>query len=225
MVETHNPVTRTWLESQSTDDLIRLADSYGIDIPAELERIFIIEEIIEYTEAVNEKKLIEDIEIIPSNTETALLPKQYNISFIEVVIRDPLWVFAYWEIKSHDREMHENANDFKGYYIRVIPLNDNSKEASSDNFFMVSVTAEDNARYLGFAEHSSQDAGLYVIKLCVMRGTSEIQIACSSPFYLPRMNENADIAIMCRNPLMLLSGLQDLSVTTNTDRLSRTKRQ
>ena len=221
----HVPVTRSWLESFSTGELIKLADSFGIDIPSGLERIFIIEELLECANT-NIPEDINNLEINPSYPETSVLPKKYNISYIEVIIRDPLWVFVFWEIKGHDREIHENAADFKGYCLRVVPLNEEEKEAKSrESSFTVPVDINDSARYLGFAEHSSRTQGYYRVKLGVIRGSSEFQIAASLPFCLPRLIENENISEMKDNPLVRLSAIADLSTTKSIDRRSRTKRQ
>ncbi|MCL2210396.1 MAG: DUF4912 domain-containing protein [Treponema sp.] len=223
------PVSRQKLESLSTDELIKLADDNGIDIPFALERIFIIEELLELSNT-EKKAESEDLEPSQAYPETAALPKQYNISFIDVIIRDPLWVFAFWEVKSHDREVHENAAGFIGYCLRVIPLNEEGKESPDDNSFTVPVEIEDCARYLGLAEHSSLDwkspaAGCYIVKLEAMRGKSLMPIASSKPFYLPKLNENTTFTSLNKNPLIHLSGVQDLTIIKNTDRQSRVKRQ
>jgi hypothetical protein len=218
-------VSRTRLESLSTGELTELADNYGIDIPHGLERIFIIEELLEYSNK-NNQETNDDIEIDPTYPETAALPKQYNISFIEVVIRDPLWVFVYWEIKGQDREMHENASDFNGYCLRLVPLNDGETETNSkEDLFTVPINVEDSARYLGLTEHSSKTMSRYIVKLGVIRGSTEIHIAESQPFCLPKLIENETINVMKENPLSRLSGVQDLSITKSTDRQSRTKRK
>jgi hypothetical protein len=217
-------VSRTWLESLSTAELIKLADDYGIDIPHGLERIFIIEELLEYSDK-NIQKIENDIEVDTSYPETAPLPKQYNISYIEVVIRDPLWVFVYWEIKGQDREMHENSGDFKGYCLRLVPLNGTETENSSkENLFTVAIDTEDSARYLGLAEHSSQEQKSYIIKLGVIRGEAEIHIAESQPFCLPKLIDNETINNMKKNPLLRLSGIQDFLIIKSTDRQPRIKR-
>jgi hypothetical protein len=218
------PITRHWLESLSLDELIKLADSNGIDIPPGLERIFIIEEILDISGAVRLENA-GDMEENPAYAETALLPKQYNISYVEVIIRDPLWVFAFWEVKKHDRELHENADNFNGYCLRVIPLDENKKEKNpNDNPFTIPVNAEDSARYLGIVEHSAQNSDCYVIKLCVNKGDTLLTIASSHPFYLPKPVENDIVANLCRNPLIRLSGAQDLTVAKNTDRQPRVNR-
>jgi len=157
--------------------------------------------------------------------ELAVLPKQYNISYIEVIIRDPLWVFAYWEIKRNDKDLHENAGDFGGYYLRIIPLKEETDSKSLDNSFTVPVNIEDCARYIGLAEHSSRTQGRYIIKLIVLRGGSELQIAASKPFCLPKLIENENINSMKENPLLRLSAVADLSILKNADRQPRSKRQ
>jgi hypothetical protein len=227
-----HPVSRAWLESLSTGELTKLADTYGIDVPIGLERIFIIEEILEsaqtWTDSADiydEQETKEDIVVNPSYSEPVLLPKQYNISYIEVIIRDPLWAFVFWEIKGHDKEVHEHAADFNGYCLRVIPLNEGeTDQQAKENSFPVSIGTEDCARYLGFAEHTSKNSGRYIIKLNVIRGNNELQIASSLAFDLPKLYENEDIANLSNNPLIRLSGVQDLSITKNTDRPSRIKR-
>jgi len=218
-------VSRTGLEGLSTGELVKLADSFGIDIPDSLERIFIIEELLDYY-STSGQDTKDEIEIDPSYRETAALPKQYNISYIEVIIRDPLWVFAYWEIKRNDRDLHENADDFGGYCLRIIPLNEEETDSKlSDNSFTVPVDTEDCARYIGLAEHSSRTNGRYIIKLIVIRGGSELQIAASKPFCLPKLIENENINSMKENPLLRLSAVADLSILKNADRQSRSKRQ
>jgi len=219
------PVTRHWLESLSTEQLIKLADSYGVDIPPGLERIFIIEEILDVSDTdYNENS--EEIEVNEDYPETAPLPSRYNISYIEVIIRDPLWVFAFWEVKKHDRELHETAEDFDGYCLRVIPLDKNGKEKKpGENPFTVSVGAEDSGRYLGIVEHSTQDNDSYIVQLCVNKGNILLQIAASKPFSLPKPYTNEIIADMERNPLIHLSGARDLLIIKNMDRQSAVKRQ
>jgi len=223
-MSTNRSVSRQLLESLSISELIKLADIYGVDIPAGLDRIFIIEEILECV-SLDDRETNDDIIVNPSYSEAVLLPKQYNISYIEVIIRDPLWAFVFWEIKGHDKEAHENAADFNGYCLRVIPLNESeTDQMAKENSFTVSVVPSDGARYIGFAEHTSKNSGRYIIKLNVLRGDSETQIASSLPFDLPKLYEKETIAEMSLSPLIRLSGINDLTIIKNTDRQSRPKR-
>ena len=214
------PLSRHWLESLSTGELVKLADGFGIDIPPGLERIFIIEELLE--NSVEDKyETGDELETNPVFTEAVALPKQYNISFIEVMIRDPLWIFVFWEIKGHDKELHEKADDFGGYCLRVIPLSEGEAAPKArDDSFTVTVDVNDSARYLGFPEHSSKTAGRYIIKLCAIRGASELPVAVSLPFDMPRL-ENEGICSPDQNPLVDLSGARDFITIKSTDRLDR----
>jgi len=220
-----NPVSRDWLESLIMGELIKVADDYGVDIPAGLDRDVIIEEIMESFNAEKDSEEKTDIAVNPSYSEAVLLPKQYNISYIEVIIRDPLWAFVFWEIKGYDKEIYESAADFNGYCLRVIPINEGDTEQQArENSFTVSIAPSDSARYLGFMEHTSKNSGRYVIKLNVLRGETETQIASTLPFDLPKLYEAENITEKSLNPLIHLSGILDLSITMNTDRQPRAKR-
>jgi hypothetical protein len=216
-----NRLTRPVLESLSTDELSALADSMGIDIPPGLERIFLVEELLEL-DFGSESPDQENLDLHPEFVETAALPKQYNISFIDVMIRDPLWAFVFWEIKGHDREIHEKAPDFEGYCLRVIPL---ENREGGDNSFTVTVGAEDSAWYLGFPPAE----GSYQVELCAIRKGEKTPITSSRPFRLPMLIEEPghkaglpkEIEAVYRNPLARLSGAENFSVIRSADRKSK----
>jgi hypothetical protein len=222
-------LTRSYLDSLSTNELVKIADRYGIDIPFGLDRPFIIEELLdtaredEYEPGEGEEQ---SAPVEANFPKTAELPKQYNITFLEVMIRDPLWAFVFWEVKSQDKELHEGAPDFGGYCLRVIPLEEKLADQKK-NPFTVAVGMNDTAWYLGFPPAE----GRYQVELCVLRGNEELVLAVSRPFMLPRLlgrpNFNRDIDFpgniqdVYRNPLARLSGAEDFPVIRNADRLSR----
>ncbi|MDR0584614.1 MAG: DUF4912 domain-containing protein [Treponema sp.] len=235
MEESH--LTRPYLESLSADELVKLADSFAIDIPYGLERIFIIEELLALSsgdEFVSE----DDMEDSPDFTEAADLPRRYNISYMEVMIRDPLWAFVFWEVKEHDKELHEKTPDFGGYRLKVIPLTADDGRASRpkrasmtdrENFFTVPVGVDDAAWYLGFPPAE----GRYMVELCALQGEKEIALIFSRPFKMPRLLEPSsrkvglpeDLQDIYRNPLACLSGARDFALIRNADRQSRDKRK
>ncbi|HCC36132.1 MAG TPA: DUF4912 domain-containing protein [Treponema sp.] len=213
-------LTRVYLEGQSTGELLRLADRFGIDIPFGLERVFVIEALLE-TGFENEGEFEAEDDVSSDFLEAAALPKQYNISFIEVIIRDPLWAFVLWELKSHDREVYEKAHDFDGYCLRMTPAL--SKGNSSGETFTVMVGVNDTAWYLGFPLAENW----YKVELCVRRRGGELlPLIVSRPFRLPRLleplNHDAklpgDFRNICDNPLAVLSGANDFPVIRNADR-------
>ena len=256
------PVTRTHLESLTTGDLIRVADNWGIDIPPDLDRIFIIEELLEAAsqedaEQADTFAAAPDEAAVPGGTkgpdadETALLPKQYNISFIEVMIRDPLWAFVFWEIKAADKELFEKAQDFDGFYLKVsswVPAPDKSRAPAegpprqgneTNGTFTVPVKSEDTAWYLGLAPTvetgkprtaAFTDHVQYKVELCAGRRGEETILAASKPFRLPLLHElpagtgKQEARSSRVNPLVRLSGYGDFHILRNNERVMRTKR-
>jgi hypothetical protein len=218
-----NPcLKRSYLERLSSGELVKLADSYGIDIPPGLDRIFIIKELLElgYEGELNAPDapfLLREQDPM----EPAPLPKHYNVTFIDVLLRDPLWAFAFWGIKSHDKEVYEKAGDFGGYYLKVIPLA-HDKSPREDAPFIIPVGAKDSSWYIAFPPQG----GRFKVGFCVTRGGCEVSLALSLPFRIPVFLNlpEGEYEKNRKNPLACLSGLDDFPVLRNTDRLSRIPR-
>ena len=264
------PVTRTHLESLATSDLIKMADSFGIDIPPDLDRIFIIEELLEIT-FLDGSAANADISAAPavspefvaefenrrscqergSSPETDMadsglvesvpLPRQYNITFIEVMIRDPFWAFVFWEIKAQDKEQFEKDEDFAGYYLKVSPwlppalASAATGSAQPEGVFTVPVSQNDTAWYLGLSAAAERrkpsvtyDQKQYKIELCAGTKEGEMILAVSNPFRMPFLHklpagwEARPFA--AENPIVMLSGYEDFHVVRSNERLPRTKR-
>ena len=237
------PVTQAYLESLTTSDLIKMADNFGVEIPPDLDRIFIIEELLELSsqeqldadefslsgdpdddEADAAKTDMADSKLI----EPVPLPVQYNITFIEVMIRDPLWAFVFWEIKAQDKDQFEKDRDFDGYYLKVTP---EGKPAASAGVFTVPVSPNDTAWYLGLApaienEKSREEQSQYKVELCVRIKGEETVLAVSSSFRLPLLHElpSGGEAGPWKNPLVRLSGYEDFHIIRSHERLFRPKR-
>ena len=210
--------TIPYLESLSTGELLDLADKCGLDIPFGLERVFIIEELLYLDRSRDDTSgEVEDIDRLKFE-EFAVLLKQYNISFIDILIRDPLWVFVFWEIKVYDRELYEKTADFEGYCLRVIPLKEGSLQPNLEGSFTVAVSTDDSGRYLGFPP----DAGrCFIVELCALRRGDCIVLAVSRSFTLPRLINPKlyqDIEAVYRNPLAQLSGVDRFLLIRSEDR-------
>ncbi|MDR1948879.1 MAG: DUF4912 domain-containing protein [Spirochaetaceae bacterium] len=216
-------ITRSWLESLTTKELTALGDSWGIDLPPGLERIFVIEELMESRFDMADEE--EDPETPPLRraefSELAPMPRQYNLTFIEVLIRDPLWAYTFWEIKNADKELYEKAVDFIGYFLKVVPVPESGAVEGGESF-TVSVGVDDTAWYLGFPP----EEGRYKVELCVLREGGELVLAVSAPFRLPKLlgSFGACGRQAGLNPLIALSGAEEFRVLRNIDRLARVKR-
>ncbi|MCL1992205.1 MAG: DUF4912 domain-containing protein [Spirochaetes bacterium] len=257
-------LTKCQLEGLSAGELIKLADSYGIDIPASLERVFIIGELLEADLDTAEESGLSadsagkppsfgnDIKVRHGSAESVAIPKQYNISYIEVIIRDPLWAFVFWEIKEEHKQAYENAPGFEGYCLRVVPLNSGGAPEnalpSGEESFTIAIGLNDTARYLGFPQDKSgmepaaQDAGGrgFTVKLCAMQNGHEATLASSMPFVmsggagkdsggLGNRGLQSNLGLqnnlgLHSNPCISLSGLQDFSIAQGSYRQLRAKR-
>ncbi|MDR1374893.1 MAG: DUF4912 domain-containing protein [Treponema sp.] len=224
----HIRLVRPYLDSLTTQELGRIADNCGIDIPPNLERIFIIEELLDYARAEEDDPEGEEEGLVefPDCLETAPIPRQYNITFIDVMVRDPLWAFVFWEIKEHDREIFERDPEFSGYFLQIHALGrDNG--ILKDQSFTVQVDSRDTARYLGFSDYppeGRQGEGFFRIDLYASFGVRSEVLAVSRVFHLPKLPEQVTLTPEgTESPvssLALLSGSNEFRILRNTDRQS-----
>ncbi|MDR2177940.1 MAG: DUF4912 domain-containing protein [Treponema sp.] len=214
------PLVRPYLDSLTTRELVRMADTCGIDIPLSLERVFIIEELLDYARADKDGEEDEGFVESPDCLETAPVPRRYNVTFIDGMIRDPLWVFVFWEVKEHDGEIFEKDPGFSAYCLRVRPAGKDAP-AQKNRFFVIQVDPGETARYLGFSEYPPQPDGFH-IDLCAVFNERIETLAVSKVFCLPGLpggvihdREDAEIP-----PLLSLSGMNDFPIIRDTDRPS-----
>jgi hypothetical protein len=221
-------LSRAYLEGLTTEELIVLADRFDIEVPPDLAWNFIVETLLEINptegfentaylgDPAQEEKMEEDA--VASGSVP--LPEQYNISFVDVLIRDPLWVYVFWEIKSHEKETFESKSGFSGYYLKICPMEDSRKA------FTVRVRPADTAWYVGIPDSGCS----YKVELCALAAKKEIVIASSGVFTMPALFEpawrggvrptgasinNADPF----NPLHILSGINDFTILRNRERI------
>jgi hypothetical protein len=229
------PLTRAYLQTLTTGDLLIIADDLGVDLPEISDRVIIIEELLDVTSPL--KNGIPDLEEPEMNdvvlVESVPLPKHYNITFIEVMIRDHLWAYVFWEIRDQDKIQLEKAIDFGGYYLKVSRI-EYSKESSSklcESLYTAPVKAEDTAWYLGLSpafedENLREDNCFFKVEICTTIGGLETVLAASNPVKLPRPPELTS----CEgkqddggNQLIRLSGYGDFYVLRKSTRPVRTK--
>lgn len=118
-------LSRAYLESLSSADLSKLADEYGIDVPENLNRNFLIGELLDLAEVnedtSEENMIIED----EDNNSSDMLPYSYNETQISCILRNPVWAFVFWNISDNDSIMLKSIDDCS-LMLRVCVLN--SKE-------------------------------------------------------------------------------------------------
>lgn len=142
------PLTRTYLETLPFSELVKIADEEEIDVPLDFNRNFLIEEIIEVQEELKETEH-DDMIISEEETETKeeeLVPRAYNSTEVEMVLRNPAWAFVYWNISDSDRVSLEKAF-VSQMRLRVNSFSEKNQE-KPDEFFEIQISKEDNGQYV-----------------------------------------------------------------------------
>ena len=140
-------ISREYLESLSFSDLSNLADKYGIDVPENLDRRFLIAEILEIVEEFNDER--EDMQVSSelSETEEFVLPKNYNESQVSCVLRNPAWLFVFWNISENDAQKVKAAGG--SLKLRISSLSDSdSEEANVLESFEVNCSQNSQEQYV-----------------------------------------------------------------------------
>ncbi len=214
----NNEFSRSYLENLTTEELLIIADRLNIEIPPDLAWNFIIEAVLETQQQTETISRLEassaggnsfapdagaslDIAVLHAAVQ---LPEQYNITFIDVLIRDPLWAYVFWEIKSHDREMWENR-DFNGYCLKITQMSD------AGLAFIMQIPIEDNAWYVAIPNPAAD----YRADLCARAEGREVLLASSGVFTMPKI---FDLRVIDRTPLHLLSGVEEFPIIRSRER-------
>lgn len=144
------------LETLSTKDLMGLSDDYGLDIPENLGRRFIIGELLdlakEYSVEEEPEKTEMFTELDGDNIERSFeLPESYNETFIGSILRNPAWAFVWWDFCETDLKELEDDEDFNSILIRVaffeeMPLSNG--DALPDESFDVNVPLDLRHQYI-----------------------------------------------------------------------------
>ncbi|MDE5897712.1 MAG: DUF4912 domain-containing protein [Treponemataceae bacterium] len=142
-------ITRAYLETLSFSDLLEIADNFGIDVPEHFNRVFLIGEILECAEEAGEaasdaEMVVTEETLADDAPKKALLP--YNSTEVDLVLRNPVWAFVYWNISSSDREALE-AVFMSRILLRVNSFSDRNQQRP-DDFFEIQISKEDDGQYV-----------------------------------------------------------------------------
>jgi hypothetical protein len=152
------------------------------------------------------------------------LPARYNISYIRTLIRDPLWVYVYWEIKHSERALMEAYENFLGYCLKVERI-----DGLADDAWFININNEDDARYIDFSHLTNRNNDRFSVSVCAILGDTGARehrtLFASLPFSLPRILKNPiqpkkeDPSPSCRiAQFAKLSGLFDMPLLRERDK-------
>ena len=140
---------RAYLESIPFSELLKIADSLGIDIPENLNRNFLIGEMLDSSE--ENKKVSTEFEIDISEKELLaekeeLSMRSCNSTEVQIVLRNPAWAYVYWNISDSDRTSLEKAF-VSQMMIRVSSFSE-KEQIKPDEYCDFNISKEDSGQYV-----------------------------------------------------------------------------
>ncbi|MCR5187451.1 MAG: DUF4912 domain-containing protein [Treponema sp.] len=140
-------ISRAYLETLSFSDLVRLADEYGVDVPEDLDRRFLIEELLEIIEEESNNNA-EEMIISSGDTPDAseFFTGNYNETQVSGVLRNPAWLFVFWNISDADSA---KLKDIPGceLKLRICFLKD-PKDSVPEEAFEVQTSSDSQEQYV-----------------------------------------------------------------------------
>lgn len=196
-------LSKSYLETISTKELISLAEFYGLFIPDGLPRHFIIAELLEFNEEEDVSWSMEDSETEePRRLE---IPSGYNCTEIHILLRDPIWIFAFWDFNNEEFKKICSKSGFKTFFLRVLIFDGEKPYSKPSGHYDIDIDSCDRSRYI----HLSFEIITTKIELRYRCKNSEGLLAVSDFVTLSRKNiaENLCIADNKADEILNLSGL------------------
>lgn len=211
-------LSRKKLESLTNEELKKLADDYGLDIPSNLNRNFIIGELFEYAQELEASAQSDgDLSYVDSEDSDdedadgdSRLPRSYNETKINAVLRDPAWVYAFWDISEADLQSFENSEDFSNLSLHVAFFDSEDSETQTDSIDLM-VSLEDRNQYVLLSSSKKN----FVLSLeAYYTGKPMLTLARSKRITVPTGNWLLKEAVPGKNmdfpPLIRLSGIDNV---------------
>lgn len=179
-------LSRNTLETLTSSQLIDLADEYGIDIPDNLNRQFIIEELIEVAKEIDENSNYkETIKVSDDavNTIATELPESYNETKIDVMLRNPVSLFVYWDFS--EVQFKQLKSNKISIYLQISFFDSMEAEKPEDTF-EIQINIEDREQYILIP------GGKKFVRVDLMQNTTssmDAVLAVSSRLSIPQGSE------------------------------------
>lgn len=146
--EQKKDLSRSNLETLTSSQLIELADEYGIDIPDNLNRQFIIVELLEVAKEIDENSNYKETITVTDASPDQMpqeLPSSYNETKIDVILRNPVSLFVFWDFSEVQLKQ---LNAVKTpVHLQVAFFEDAESEKPEDTFD-IQIDIEDREQYI-----------------------------------------------------------------------------
>lgn len=199
-------INRAYLETLSFSDLVKLADEFGVDVPEDLDRRFLIAELLELSEESDDFDEEMIIDSSKNDVPEITLQENYNETQITGILRNPAWLFVFWNISETDSNKIKDNPD-NTLKLRICSLS-NPKDPVPEESFEIQITTDSQEQYVLLP------AGKKYIKveLLLVGPTSGEVLAFSSVISIPQGSELVNNAQFdpdtTFSPIIELSGIR-----------------
>ena len=173
-------ISCAYLETLAFKDLVKLADEYGVDVPQDLDRRFLIAELLELAQ---EESNASDLQMIITDddeeNEEINLPANYNETQIAAILRNPAWLFVFWNISEFDMNKIKHQKETLHIKVNTYKKSENSMITDS---FEVQVLDESQEKYVLLPK----GIDFVKIELLACKVNSQETMAISSEIKVPK---------------------------------------
>jgi len=181
---------RNFLEALSVEELCQVGRDLGIDVFSLIKKKELVELILENIEAEEETNnfLIRGEGLKYSSGRSIRdeifesidypIPERYDETRIVLMLRDPDWAFAYWDISTSVADKLKSDKDFESLVLRVYDFDDKSF------YFDITVQFTDMSWYINLPNRNSS----YVIELGYIANKIYTALAESNRIQTPEGN-------------------------------------
>ena len=148
------------------------------------------------------------------------LPEKYNETKIVLLLRDPVWAYAYWDIKESEISSLKFGALNGDLFLRVyeMKMSEFEKKNISD-FSDIPVTLDDNSWYINLPE-----TGIYYCVELILKSSVSEKVLCRSNTVKSPLWEIGDMGNLKEmkgtgNDLLIVAGAYDLSELEATGKI------
>ena len=199
-------IKKNQLQNLATSDLIDLANSLELFVPPNFSRISLISEILSMNSEL-EALPYNILKILPLEDEMDDLPTSYGMTEIRILLRDPMWLFAFWDINTNQLEQLLKTDPNVSIFLRVMSF----KSEKDDTYYAfedINVKQEERSIYI----HTSINEEVTQVAL-MFKTTHKTELIAKSNFiYMPRKNIKNNLCVedSSVSEIIKLSGLKYL---------------
>ena len=141
------------------------------------------------------------------------LPRHYNVTMLTLMLRDPEWAFAYWDISLHDRNTIQNNTSGASLCLLLQECTNCDNARTRKDVLEIPITMNDSSWYINIPKRGSTYAAVLLVNFA--DGQQEV-LAKSAEVSVPfgALSENfVDTNSGDTGLLLAMSAIQDLGVS------------